>query len=211
MPHYVYIIIVGIYSAVYKCNWKLCFLYGFCIIPFLFSVSILQFMAALLSTSPLQLTLIRTCIWFGNLTTVIALLAWPKTCVPWWSLTHNNLSLCAVSVSGSLITSATVGRCLRLCLSCSIPFSDSISFCSVSVSFHSLLSCCLSSPLQAGKTGLLKKETRSWHSLNKEREGESCKEQEDREAFIVTGPRPQVCLTRSAAVATGTLKCLFSY
>lgn len=124
-----------------------------------------------LSTSPLQLTLIRTCIWFGNLTTVIALLAWPKTCVPWWSLTsHNNLSLCAVSVSGSLITSATVGRSLRLCLSFSNPFSDSISFCFVSVSFHSLLSCCLSSPLQAGKTGLLKKETRSWHSLkNRER------------------------------------------
>lgn len=146
--------------------------------------------------------------WFGNLTTVIALLAWPKTCVPWWSLTsHNNLSLCAVSVSGSLITSATVGRSLRLCLSFSNPFSDSISFCSVSVSFHSMLSCCLSSPLQAGKTGLLKKETRSWQSLkNRER----CRE-EDREAFIVTGPRPQLCLTRSAAVATGTLKCLFSY
>lgn len=161
------------------------------------------------SLSSLQMTLIRTCIWFGNLTTVIALLAWPKTCVPWWSLTsHNNLSLCAVSVSGSLITSTTVGRSLRLCLSFSNPFSDSISFCSVSVSFHSLLSCCLSSPLQAGKTGLLKKETRSWHSLkNRER----CREKEDREAFIVTGPRPQLCLTRSAAVATGTLKCLFSY
>lgn len=151
--------------------WVLCYS-----VSFLFSVSILQFMAALSLSPPppLQLTLIRTCIWFGNLTTVIALLAWPKTCVPWWSLAHNNLSLCAVSVSGSLITSATVGRCLRLCLSCSIPFSDSISFCDVSVSFHSLLSCCLSSPLQAGKTGLLKKETRSWHSpRERERDAES--------------------------------------
>lgn len=173
MLHYVYIIIVGIYSAVYKCNWKLCFFYGFCIILFLFC-SLFQSYNLWLRSSPfpLQLTLIRTCIWFGNLTTVIALLAWPKTCVPWWSLTsHNNLSLCAVSVSGSLITSATVGCSLRLCLSFSNPFSDSILFCSVSVSFYSLLSCCLSSPLQAGKTGLLKKETRSWQSLNnRERE-----------------------------------------
>lgn len=75
--------------------------------------------------------------------------------------------------------------CHCRCLSFSIPFSDSISFCSVSVSFHSLLSCCLSSPLQAGKTGLLKKETRSWHSLNKRERG--------RELQRAGGPRGLHC------------------
>lgn len=81
--------------------------------------------------------------------------------------------------------------CLCVSISFSIPYPDSISFCSVSISFCSLLSCCLSSPLQAGKTGLLKKETRSWrHSLNnRERERERDRQKEDREAFIVTGPQ----------------------
>lgn len=166
-----------------------------------------------LSTSPLQLTLIRTCIWFGNLTTVIALLAWPKTCVPWWSLTsHNNLSLCAVSVSGSLITSATIGRSVRLCLSFSNPFSDSISFCSVSVSFYSLLSLVVSlPPCRQAKPDYWRRKQEVGSLSRTERDGKRCREKEDREAFIVTGPRPQLCLTRSAAVATGTLKCLFSY
>lgn len=155
---------------------------------------------------PLQLTLIRTCIGFGNLTTVIALLAWPKTCVPWWSLTHNNLSLCAVSVSGSLITSATVA--VSPSLSHSQTLFRSVLYLSLSTRCSLVVS--LPSCRQAKPDYWRRKPEVGTLSI-KEREGESCREQEDREAFIVTGPRPQLCLTRSAAVATGTLKCLFWY